>query len=144
MITRLRVVPRSDARGLRERYEAVALRFATGDLLRMLSQVAELDTEGRLRKSANPRIMLEALCCASRICLTHSIWKRSSVVAVPDPRAEVPAARQKPRARTQSAPKQSEQASPSPTSATPAAARPILQWQRGGICSNRARRYRRA
>jgi len=27
----------------------------------MLSQVAELDTEGRLRKSANPRIMLEAL-----------------------------------------------------------------------------------
>lgn len=36
-------------------------RFATGDLLRMLSQVAELDTEGRLRKSANPRIMLEAL-----------------------------------------------------------------------------------
>lgn len=46
---------------LRARAREVASRFALGDLLRMLSQVAELDTEGRLRKHANPRIMLEAL-----------------------------------------------------------------------------------
>jgi DNA polymerase III gamma/tau subunit len=46
---------------LRTQFTDIANRFATGDLLRMLSQVAELDTEGRLRKSANPRIMLEAL-----------------------------------------------------------------------------------
>lgn len=46
---------------LRARAGKLASRFAVGDLLRMLSQVAELDTEGRLRKSANPRLMLEAL-----------------------------------------------------------------------------------
>jgi DNA polymerase III subunit gamma/tau len=46
---------------LRQDYTAVANRFERGDLLRMLSMVAELDTEGRFRKSANPRTMLEAL-----------------------------------------------------------------------------------
>jgi DNA polymerase-3 subunit gamma/tau len=46
---------------LRSRYAALAARFGNGDLLRMLALVAELDTEGRFRKSANPRIMLEAL-----------------------------------------------------------------------------------
>jgi DNA polymerase III subunit gamma/tau len=35
--------------------------FSTGDLLRMLAQVAELDADGRFRKSSNPRILLEAL-----------------------------------------------------------------------------------
>jgi DNA polymerase III subunit gamma/tau len=35
--------------------------FATGDLLRMLAQVAELDADGRFRKSSNPRILLESL-----------------------------------------------------------------------------------
>ena len=49
------------AEHLRGHVQEVAQRFATGDLLRMLSQVAELDTEGRLRKSTNPRIMLEAM-----------------------------------------------------------------------------------
>jgi DNA polymerase-3 subunit gamma/tau len=62
MIARLEGMASVDVReDLSERYEAVAQRFATGDLLRILSQIAELDTEGRLRKSANPRIMLEAL-----------------------------------------------------------------------------------
>lgn len=62
MIARLEGVAKADVRDdLRERYNDIAQRFATGDLLRMLSQVAELDTEGRLRKSANPRVMLEAL-----------------------------------------------------------------------------------
>jgi DNA polymerase III subunit gamma/tau len=35
--------------------------FSTGDLLRMLAQVAELDADGRFRKSANPRVLLESL-----------------------------------------------------------------------------------
>ena len=46
---------------LRASWVAIADRFGTGDLLRMLALVAELDTEGRFRKSANPRTMLEAL-----------------------------------------------------------------------------------
>ncbi|HEX2167795.1 MAG TPA: DNA polymerase III subunit gamma/tau [Longimicrobiales bacterium] len=46
---------------LRADYAAVADKFGRGDLLRMLSMVAELDTEGKFRKSANPRTMLEAL-----------------------------------------------------------------------------------
>jgi DNA polymerase-3 subunit gamma/tau len=46
---------------LRDAYVALSERFARGDLLRMLGHVAELDTEGRFRKSANPRTLLEAL-----------------------------------------------------------------------------------
>jgi DNA polymerase-3 subunit gamma/tau len=46
---------------LRERYRTAAAAFAIGDLLRMLAQVAEMDTEGRLRKATNPRLLLEAL-----------------------------------------------------------------------------------
>lgn len=46
---------------LRDRYEAAAAAFSTGDVLRMLAQVAEMDTEGRLRKATNPRLLLEAL-----------------------------------------------------------------------------------
>ena len=46
---------------LRDRYERIAQTFETGDLLRMLAQVAEMDTEGRLRKATNPRLLLEAL-----------------------------------------------------------------------------------
>jgi DNA polymerase-3 subunit gamma/tau len=49
---------REDLRGA---YAETAARFAQGDLLRMLAHVAELDTEGRFRKSANPRTLLEAL-----------------------------------------------------------------------------------
>jgi DNA polymerase III subunit gamma/tau len=46
---------------LRPAFADVAARFGRGDLLRMLSLVAELDTEGRFRKSGNTRTMLEAL-----------------------------------------------------------------------------------
>ena len=46
---------------LQDRYAQLAQNFETGDLLRMLSQVAEMDTEGRLRKATNPRLLLEAL-----------------------------------------------------------------------------------
>ena len=46
---------------LRPLWEERANAFSTGDLLRMLGQVAELDADGRFRKSTNPRILLEAL-----------------------------------------------------------------------------------
>jgi DNA polymerase-3 subunit gamma/tau len=46
---------------LTPRYERLTTVFAIGDLLRMLTQVAEMDTEGRLRKATNPRLLLEAL-----------------------------------------------------------------------------------
>ncbi|HWK89196.1 MAG TPA: DNA polymerase III subunit gamma/tau, partial [Longimicrobium sp.] len=38
-----------------------AFRFAPGDLLRMLAQVAELDADGRFRKSGEQRILIELL-----------------------------------------------------------------------------------
>jgi DNA polymerase III subunit gamma/tau len=62
MVTRLEGADAAEVReDLREAYANVASRFSHGDLLRMLSMVAELDTEGKFRKSANPRTMLEAL-----------------------------------------------------------------------------------
>jgi DNA polymerase III subunit gamma/tau len=62
MVARLEGAAEADVReDLRDEYARVAARFGHGDLLRMLSMVAELDTEGRFRKSANPRTMLEAL-----------------------------------------------------------------------------------
>jgi DNA polymerase-3 subunit gamma/tau len=46
---------------LSERYVDFAQRFAPGDLLRMLSALAELDTDGRFRKSEQQRILIEVL-----------------------------------------------------------------------------------
>jgi len=46
---------------LRPQMEALAGRFAAGDLLRMLAQVAELDADGRFRKSGEQRILIELL-----------------------------------------------------------------------------------
>jgi DNA polymerase III subunit gamma/tau len=46
---------------LRARYEKLAAVLPIGDLLRMLAQIAELDTEGRLRKATSPRLLLEAV-----------------------------------------------------------------------------------
>jgi DNA polymerase III subunit gamma/tau len=46
---------------LRPLWAERAQAFSTGDLLRMLGQVAELDADGRLRKSNNPRVLLEAM-----------------------------------------------------------------------------------
>jgi DNA polymerase III subunit gamma/tau len=46
---------------LRQEYERVAESFAAGDLLRMLSQVAELDADGRFRKSGQQQILIELL-----------------------------------------------------------------------------------
>lgn len=44
-----------------ERYVEFSRRFAPGDLLRMLSTLAELDTDGRFRKSEQQRILIEVL-----------------------------------------------------------------------------------
>jgi DNA polymerase-3 subunit gamma/tau len=46
---------------LRDDYGQVAARFPRGDLLRMLALVADFDADGRFRKSATPRLLLEAL-----------------------------------------------------------------------------------
>ncbi len=46
---------------LQERYGQLAHRFAAGDLVRMLSALAELDTDGRFRKSEQQRILIEVL-----------------------------------------------------------------------------------
>jgi DNA polymerase III subunit gamma/tau len=62
MVTKLEGPDAAEVReDLRGEYATVAESFGRGDLLRMLSMVAELDTEGRFRKSTNPRTMLEAL-----------------------------------------------------------------------------------
>ncbi len=62
LVTRLEGPEAAEVReDLRPAWAEVAGAFGTGDLLRMLTLVAELDTEGRFRKSANPRTMLEAL-----------------------------------------------------------------------------------
>ncbi len=47
--------------GMSERYGELAQRFAPGDLLRMLSGLADLDTDGRFRKSEQQRILIEVL-----------------------------------------------------------------------------------
>jgi DNA polymerase III subunit gamma/tau len=62
LVTRLEGAEAAGVReDLRDGYADVAARFGHGDVIRMLSMVAELDTEGKFRKSANPRTLLEAL-----------------------------------------------------------------------------------
>jgi DNA polymerase III subunit gamma/tau len=62
LVTRLEGAEAAGVReDLRDAYADVAARFGHGDVIRMLSMVAELDTEGKFRKSANPRTLLEAL-----------------------------------------------------------------------------------
>lgn len=46
---------------LTKRYAELAERFDVGDLLRMLSALAEFDTDGRFRKSEQQRILIEVL-----------------------------------------------------------------------------------
>jgi len=62
LVVKLEGVESAEVRDdLREQYRALAASFSVGDLIRMLAGVAEFDTEGRFRKSSNPRILLEAL-----------------------------------------------------------------------------------
>jgi DNA polymerase-3 subunit gamma/tau len=46
---------------LREAFRAKAEAFSPGDLVRMLSQVTELEATGGLRRSAHPRLLMEML-----------------------------------------------------------------------------------
>ena len=46
---------------LSQRYSDMAKRFSAGDLIRMLSALAELDTDGRFRKSEQQRILIEVM-----------------------------------------------------------------------------------
>jgi DNA polymerase III subunit gamma/tau len=62
LITRLNGSVGEEVReDLRGEFERCAESFASGDLLRMLSQVAELDADGRFRKSGQQQILLELL-----------------------------------------------------------------------------------
>ena len=63
-VLRLRLSPNAplDLReDLRAAFAARVERFAPGDLVRMLSAAAELESNGSLRRSANPRVLVEML-----------------------------------------------------------------------------------
>jgi len=63
-LLRLRLSPdvRLDLReDLRAAFEERAGRFAPGDLVRMLSSAAELESSGSIRRSPNPRVLVEML-----------------------------------------------------------------------------------
>jgi DNA polymerase-3 subunit gamma/tau len=63
LLLRIRLADGEAATGtseqLSERYAELARHFAPGDLLRMLSALADLDTDGRFRKSEQQRILVE-------------------------------------------------------------------------------------
>ena len=62
LVVRFDGIDAADVRDdLRPLFAERAQAFSTGDLLRMLAQTAELDADGRFRKSSNPRVLLEAL-----------------------------------------------------------------------------------
>ncbi len=64
VVLRLRLEPGAplDLReDLRAAFTARGERFAPGDLVRMLSAAAELETSGSMRRSANPRVLVEML-----------------------------------------------------------------------------------
>jgi len=63
-VLRLRLAPDAplDLReDLRAAFAARAERFAPGDLVRMLAAAADLETSGSMRRSANPRVLVEML-----------------------------------------------------------------------------------
>ena len=78
---------------LRPLWAERAQAFSTGDLLRMLAQTAELDADGRFRKSSNPRVLLEALLLRFAH-LPHTIELEELIRAAggstPTPRGEGP------------------------------------------------------
>ncbi len=62
LIIKLNGIDTAEVRAdLRPQFGAAAEHFAAPDLLRMLSQVAELDADGRFRKSGQQRILIELL-----------------------------------------------------------------------------------
>ena len=128
MIIKLEDVEKADIReDLRDRYSDIAQRIALGDLLRMLSQVAELDTEGRLRKSANPRVMLEALLLRFAY-LSNTLELEQILSGAPPPApanpSPAPPPRPRPPARESAPARETRESAPAPERApAPAPAR---------------------
>ena len=121
MIAKLEGIEKAEVReDLRPRYAEIAERIALGDLLRMLSQVAELDTEGRLRKSANPRVMLEALLLRFAH-LSNTLELESMLRGEPPPAAPAPAPVRRsagaPESRSANAPERPRTTAPQPSAA---------------------------
>jgi DNA polymerase III subunit gamma/tau len=89
LITRLGGGARAEIRSdLHDAVAACASRFAPGDLLRMLSQVAEFDADGRFRKSAQQRILIELLLL--RFSYMESTVALEDVLAALGGRSEAP------------------------------------------------------
>ncbi|MHB1168363.1 MAG: DNA polymerase III subunit gamma/tau [Longimicrobiales bacterium] len=95
---------------LRERFMDVARRFDAPDLLRMLALASELDTEGRFRKSANPRTMLEVLLLRfahlDRTIAVEELLRAAG--GTPPPERAPRASRESPGADASSAPRRAE------------------------------------
>jgi DNA polymerase-3 subunit gamma/tau len=76
---------------LRASFEGTAAKFGSGDLLRMLAMVSELDVESRFRKSGNPRTMLEALLLRfawlDRTVRIETLLQKAGGAPEPDPGA---------------------------------------------------------
>jgi DNA polymerase-3 subunit gamma/tau len=109
---------------LSERYVELARHFAPGDLLRMLSALAELDTDGRFRKSEQQRILVEVTLLKFAM-LDRTVELEQLMEAVrgeppsnPNPGLQPPPA--PPRAR-RSAPEQKRGRGPEAAGAPPAA-----------------------
>jgi DNA polymerase III subunit gamma/tau len=122
LITRLNGADAAEVRSdLREAVAAMAGRFAPADLLRMLSQVAELDADGRFRKSGQQQILIELLLL--RFSYLESTVALEDVLAALAGRGGAPA----PPARQDAPPEAppGPQAGPPRVRETPAAPRPI-------------------
>jgi len=118
---------------LRERYLAAAERFAVGDLLRMLSQVAELDADGRFRKSGQQQILIELLLLRfafldSTVSIEEVLQALGSGAAPPPPN---PRPRPKPRGAVPAS-GEGERSEPQTRSRPPAAAEPRTESAEGG------------
>ena len=156
LVIRFDSIEATDVReDLRPAFMAAAGRFGPGDLMRMLTIVAELDAEGRLRKSANPRTLLETVLLRfayldRTIAIEELLGgaagpddegraaRPAPTVPRPDPPPGVPGRRQDPvatRSRAEAGPATGSEPGPTPSPAAAsdaeAALRALLQHRRG-------------